>query len=420
MSAGIEHELLAVGSTHGPGDVRKFPCKQCGAQLSFSPGQTLLECAHCGHREQIPTTPEEIAAVREYDLEAALASMPQTTGWGEERRSVACENCGAVSTFEPGQVAGQCAFCGSNKIVERPSEVNVIQPETLVPFRVRKEEATAQFRTWISKLWFRPNNLKHAGQLAKISGAYLPFWTYDAFTASSWTAMRGWHYYETETYTETDSNGNTVTRTRQVQRTRWEPAWGTRQDFFDDELVCASRGLPPKLIQGVCPFDLAELQGYQPAFLSGFTAEEYQVDLGQGWLVARERMESAIHSRCAGDVGGDTHRDLHVDTAWSQMTWKHLLLPIWVAAYLYNGKSYRFLVNGQTGKATGEAPLSWWKIGTLILVIVLIVVGIVLFLRWKEGQTTMGLGPAAGLGVGPAAVGRPEVGELILCLARLL
>jgi hypothetical protein len=34
-------------------------------------------------------------------------------------------------------------------------------------------------------------------------------------------------------------------------------------------------------------------------------------------------------------------------------------------AYRYNERMFRFLVNGQTGAATGEAPTSWKKIAAL-------------------------------------------------------
>lgn len=369
---------LAVGSTHSPDEIRKFPCKQCGAELVFSPGQTVLECPYCRHREEIPVSAE---AIREYDLESALLRTPHAEGWGTERRSLHCENCGATTTFEAGQVAGLCAFCGSPKVVEQRSDSHLIRPESLVPFAVKRDQAVAMFRKWISGLWFRPNDLKHAGQLAKINGAYLPFWTYDAFATSHWTAQAGYHYYETETYTERDSDGNMVTRTRQVQKTRWVPASGHRQDFFDDELVCASTGLPPKLIHGICPYNLEGLAPYDSGFLAGFVAEEYQIGLAEGWATARERMQQEVVARCGNDVPGDTHRFLDVDTAYSQGRFKHVLLPVWVAAYLYNNQTYRFLVNGQTGQASGEAPLSWWKVAGAIALAILIIAVILLVTR---------------------------------------
>ncbi len=376
----MEETPLVTRPTHAAGEVRKFPCKQCGASLEFRPGQASLQCPYCGHKEEIPRTEQ---AIREYDLDAALRSLPRTEGWGTERRTFHCENCGATTNFAPGQVAGACAFCGSGRVVERPSATNLIRPESVVPFQISREQAVARFREWIGGGWFRPNNLKHAGQLAKISGAYLPFWTYDAFVSSHWSAEAGYHYYETETYTETDSEGNHVQKTRQVQRTRWEPAAGYREDFFDDELVCASKGLPPNLIRGVCPYSLESLAPYETSFLAGFAAEEYQVDLRGGWDEAKGRMDSEVESRCAGDVPGDTHRYLSVQAAFSQMTFKHLLLPIWVAAYLYNNQTYRFLVNGQTGKASGEAPLSWWKIIGAILVAAVVIIVIVMLTKGR-------------------------------------
>jgi predicted RNA-binding Zn-ribbon protein involved in translation (DUF1610 family) len=372
---------LANAPVRAATDVRKFPCKQCGAQLTFAPGQTVLKCPYCGYTEEIPLTAE---AIREHDLDSALVSLPKTEGWGTERRALHCENCGAVTTFAEGQVAGQCAFCGSSKVVEEASSTNLIRPESLVPFAIGREQAVALFRTWISSLWFRPNNLKTAGQLAKIAGAYLPFWTFDAYTSAHWTAEAGYYYYETEYYTETDSEGHSVQKSRQVQRTRWEFCSGFRQDFFDDELVCASRGLPPNLIQGICPYELSGLVPYEASFLAGFTAEEYKVDLEEGWSMGKQRIEQKVYSLCSGDVPGDTQRGLSVNTAFSQMTFKHTLLPVWVAAYLYNDKTYRFLVNGQTGKATGEAPLSWWKIVGLVLLILAILGIIYLVMRSRQ------------------------------------
>lgn len=384
-------EPLVNGPTHSADEVRKFPCKQCGAGLSFAPGQSVLKCPYCGYQEEVPVTAQ---AIQEYCLETALSQIPHSEGWGTERRTLRCENCGASTTFAPGQVAGECAFCGSKKVVEEATNKQLIRPETLVPFTVKRDEAVGKFREWISRLWFRPNNLKHAGQLAKISGTYLPFWTYDAFTSSYWTADAGYHYYVTESYTDTDSNGNSVQRTRQVQKTRWVPASGQRQDFFDDELVCASKGLPPKLIGGICPFELEQLVPYESAFLAGFVAEEYQMGLEEGWNVAHARMEAELQARCGGDVPGDTYRFLQVQSAYSQRSFKHLLLPVWVAAYLYNGQSYRFLVNGQTGKTSGEAPLSWWKIAGAVLLAILAIL-LFLYLRGRSGgshaQAELGL-----------------------------
>lgn len=137
----------------------------------------------------------------------------------------------------------------------------------------------------------------------------------------------------------------------------------------------ASRGLPPALAAKLGGFDLAKLVPYRPEYLAGWRAEEYAIDLAEGWKAAQERIVSTQESRCSGDVPGDTQRNLRVANRISDVRWKHVLLPVWSLAYTHAGKSYAVLIHGQTGKVVGDAPLSWVKIGILVLSVI---VGILL------------------------------------------
>jgi hypothetical protein len=199
-----------------------------------------------------------------------------------------------------------------------------------------------------------------------LGGVYVPFWTYDAHVDSSWTAEAGFYYYVTEEY-EVVENGETVTRTREIRHTRWESAWGDRSDDYDDVLVCASVGLPQDLAESLRSFDTAALVPYTPGFLAGWLAEEYAVDVREGFSHAQQKIDAEQESRCGTDVPGDTHRSLQVNSTYSNLTFKHVLLPIWIAAYRYRGEIYRFLVNGQTGEVQGKAPYSWIKITLAVL-----------------------------------------------------
>jgi hypothetical protein len=51
-----------------------------------------------------------------------------------------------------------------------------------------------------------------------------------------------------------------------------------------------------------------------------------------------------------------------------------VLLPVWMSAYRFRNKTYRFLVNGQTGEVAGESPLSWQRVTFLLVGIVILVV----------------------------------------------
>jgi hypothetical protein len=156
---------------------------------------------------------------------------------------------------------------------------------------------------------------------------------------------------------------------------------------FDDVLVVASSSLPHRLGNGLTDWDLTALVAYKPDFLAGFRAEGYTVPLADGYIVARARMAAVIQMDVRHDIGGDEQRIDTIETTHSRETFKHILLPIWIAAYKFNGKSYRLLVNGQTGKVQGERPWSVWK----ILLACLVVAAIIGALVWLDqtGQITI-------------------------------
>jgi hypothetical protein len=353
--------------------VRKFPCEGCGADLRWEPGITALKCPWCGLSKDIAPASGRID---EKSVDAALRA-PRDLGWGAERKVVACKRCGAHTALDPHVSASACAFCGTSAVVEAPPDPNVVRPEGLLPFRISRESALQSFRAWLHKLWLRPNDLKRASRVTGVQGAYIPFWTFDAGTFSQWTAEAGYYYYVNVQVRE---NGRMVTR--QERRIRWEPAAGSLELFFDDVPVPASRGVDASLCQNIEPFPTADLTPYDPSYLSGFLAEENAIDLPEALETAKERMRGEIRTACAARVPGDTHRNLVVHTVFSALAYKNALLPIWIAAYNYHDKPYRFLVNGVTGKCTGTAPWSWVKITILVLTLLTIA----MIVLWAMGQ----------------------------------
>lgn len=354
--------------------VRKFPCSGCGADLRWEPGVTALKCPWCGASKDVaaPT-----GRVDEKSVDAALRA-PRDLGWGAERKLVICKRCAAHTTLDPHVSASACAFCGTSAVVEAPPGANVVRPEGLLPFRITRESALQSFRTWLKSLWLRPSNLKSNSRMTAIQGAYIPFWTFDAATHSRWTAEAGYYYYVDVQVTVNGRREN-----RRERRTRWEHASGSLELFFDDVPVPASRGIDSSLAQNIEPFPTAELTPYDPSYLSGFLAEENAIDLPEALEQAKERMRGEIRSACASRVPGDTHRNLEVQTVFSALAYKNALLPIWIAAYDYRGKPYRYLVNGVTGKCTGTAPWSWVKITILVLTLLTIA----MIVLWAMGQS---------------------------------
>lgn len=353
---------------------RQFPCKDCGADLVFEPGTDCLKCPYCGAENCIPAAPP--GSVQEEDFRATLNQLVGAADTVDVME-VKCTSCGAASNFNTDVVASKCPFCGA-PIVATAHSRKLIKPKALLPFLIKKEQAAQAFRQWVASLWFAPGELARTAERSGMDGVYVPAWTYDSDTFSRYTGQRGDDYWDTETYTERDANGNTVTRTRQVRRTRWTWVSGQVSNQFDDVLVLASHSLPRKIAERLEPWDLKNLVPYRDEYLSGFVAESYQVDLRQGFDVARGIMDGYIRQSVTRDIGGDHQRIDSLDTRYDNVTFKHTLLPVWISAYRFRERTFRFLVNARSGEVQGERPYSPWKIILLILFVVA-VIGIVGF-----------------------------------------
>jgi len=274
-------------------------------------------------------------------------------------------------------VTENCPFCSTHLENKPETTEGMIPPESLIAFGVDLRAAREAFDKWLKGLWFAPTELKNVANLGRLVGVYIPYWTYDSMTYTRYDGMRGDDYTEQQTYTERDPQGNSVTKTRTVTKTLWYPVSGEVQHFFDDVLVCGSKSVPGHLVRGMEPWELGELEPFKAEFLAGLKTERYAVDLKEGLEVAKQLMEPTIDQLIRRDIGGDHQRITSKNTRYRAVTFKHCLLPVWVANYHYHEKLFQILVNGRSGKVSGERPWSWMKIIRLVAIIALLVGGII-------------------------------------------
>lgn len=357
----------------------RFPCKNCGSDLRFDPGDERLVCDHCGNTEPIDHGPWTRArAIAELDYNAAISALPDDPVM-EVTRVSECPNCGARVEFDPDLHATECPFCAT-PVVTDTGTARQIKPRAVLPFALEEREARGEMTDWLGSLWFAPNGLQdYARKGRAMAGIYIPCWTFDADTRSSYRGQRGIVYYETETVMREGRRQNI-----QVAKVRWSPASGRVARFFDDVLVAASDTLPRKFRSGIANWDLTRLEPYRPEYLAGFRSEAYSLALPEAYRTARGIMDSQILRDVKFDIGGDHQRVHHVDTQVDNVTFKHILIPVWLAAYKYRGRSYRFVVNGQTGAVSGERPYSAWKIA--FAVCLGMIVAAVLGYLYAQGQ----------------------------------
>ena len=344
-----------------PAPDKRFPCPACGADLRFQPGEGRLFCDHCGHTEPLTHARPTGGAISETAFRRGIEDQLPATET-EDRHLSHCPNCGADVQFDPAVHATECPFCAT-PVVADPGLTRRIRPKGVAPFLIPEDQARKAMGDWLGSLWFAPSGLvAYARKGRRLDGVYLPYWTFDADTRSAYTGQRGTIYYTTEQVMVRDGQGRTRSETRQVQHIRWTPVAGRVKRFFDDVLVLASRALPAAHTEAIAPWDLSRLEPYQPEYLAGFRAESYGVSLDEGMDQARALMDRMIERDVRFDIGGDRQQVATIDTDISDVTFKHILLPVWSAAYRFRGQSYRFVVNAQTGKVSGERPWSAVKI----------------------------------------------------------
>lgn len=340
----------------------RFRCPDCSAGMEFDPEKGKLKCGYCGAETEVPE-----------DGGGALREIPYTE-YGRAEASpisadaveVTCGGCGATVQFEPPEVAGVCPFCAA-AIVGQPKAADpLIAPHGVLPFALPRAAGNKAVRQWLQGLWFAPGKLKQLAQTEALQGVYLPYWTFDAETESEYRGEHGTHYWETEVY-KTVEDGRTVQKTRQVMRTRWRPASGSVAVPFDDVLVPATRAIPGGRLDELQPWGMEQIRVYEPGFLAGFKAQRYQLELPKGLERAKEIMQVSIVEACRRDIGGDEQRVHEVRTGYRNLTFKHILLPVWIGAYRFQGKVYQVVVNGQSGEVHGERPYSAGKIALAVL-----------------------------------------------------
>lgn len=363
-------------------DQGKIKCKGCGAFLTFEPGTTHLKCQYCGDANEIKA---ERAQVEELDFESFISKKVDDAEM-QQVSTVKCDGCGASTTLKPNITSDACPFCATPLVIRNGTTSSIIKPKYILPFKIDRKKAEQLFIGWVGGLWFAPNDLKaYASRTAdKLNGMYLPYWTYDSNTSSDYSGQRGDYYYVTESYT-TVEDGKTVTKTREVQKVAWSFVSGHVHNNFDDILVCASKALPDDMTRSLEPWDLPELVDHNDAFLSGFKAESYQVGVQEGFDVAKKVMSAEIEATVKRDIGGDLQRVDSVDTQYNDITFKHILLPMWISAYRYNEKVFRFLINARTGEVQGERPYSAMKIFLFVLTILAVIAVAIYFWKTKQG-----------------------------------
>ena len=334
-------------------------CPSCGGVMEFNPSNGKMACPYCGYEEEIQVEHKGFVA-QELDFSTA-GDDDASCDWGTATKTVICKSCGAETVYDVNEMANVCPYCGSNQVMEQESG-KVMAPGGVVTFQISAKEASERFREWIGRKFFCPKLAKDSAKPKAFKGLYTPFWTFDSNTKSTYTAEYGIDHVEE------DKDGEKHTTTD------WYRTSGKYKRFFDDLLISASSKQNEQMLEGLEPYDTTKAVEYKPEYMAGFAAEKYSVKVKDAWEKAKKKIQSMlrrdVEEKIHHEKACDHVRDVRINTVHEDVTYKYLLLPVWISSFQYKDKVYHFMINGQTGKVSGETPISWIKVAIVAAVVI--------------------------------------------------
>ncbi|MBQ9063415.1 MAG: hypothetical protein IJ121_11435 [Eubacterium sp.] len=349
---------------------KSYQCEKCGSRMVFDAKSQTLQCESCGHQVLIINDASKVVEhTLTRDKLAGLRPDP-----GRKTSTMECKGCGAKIEVDADCTAGDCPYCGNVYVLAKKQE-EVLPPDGIVPFKIDYKQVGEIFRTWLEKRKFAPNALKNLYQSGKLSGMYLPYWTFDAKARAYYTAQGGKH--RTEQRRGSDGKMHTVTHTD------WFVTSGTVTHNFDDVLVRATQHMDLALLDNVESFGTTKAASWSPDYFAGYRAECYTKPLESGHQDARKQMERRLESDARQDVLSrfDAVKDLKINPAYMNETYKYLMLPVYTTSYQYGNETYHVVINGETGAIAGSYPKSPVKI--ILFIVAIIVIILLIFLMTK-------------------------------------
>ncbi len=328
-----------------------YLCPNCGGRTAFDIRAQELACPYCGY---VQAREKRLAADEAEQMVDYIMPTTRAYNWAQTQQRVTCGQCGAITMLPPRETADRCPYCAANRFVKSDEMMELVDPQVIALIKIDEENAKKKVKAWLGKGLLAPDDLalRHAGLALRPS--YYPFWTFDGTLEIPWSCE---------------------VNTGSSRFPHWEKRSGTQFEFFDDVLVPGLRAMTHEELERIKPFNLKDLVEFSPDYVVGWGALAYDYPLDKATQRAQDFVKQRFtHMMYTSVESGNQKRNFQAGAGrWSGLTFKNVLLPLWVGTYHYQGQSFRLLVNGQTGKVGGIKPRDNIKLAVLIGICVVLV-----------------------------------------------
>lgn len=331
-----------------------------------------LSCKNCNYSRPLSRFTDQVF---ERKLTDGIRLDGFERGMGTTLNEFSCKNkkCNASFAAYKKESLETCPFCGGEEIESakdnpeyKERQEKVLQPYSIIPFTIPEKTARKTLRRHLRKRYYlmHPGNLKKITQPGKLQPIYIPFFLFDILVRTSWKGEAG------------------VTINQKGQKKEvWDAFSGYFEKFHGNFPIPVSKGSQPHLLE-IANYDFRDLVRYDYHYLSLFATEIYQVEEAEGFAVADGLLDldSAVEvEKKLRNV--NKRRNFKITSEKQTLTFKHILVPVWIGTYTYRGRLFQYMINGQTGRIAGDKPLSFTKIYIVIAAIVLLLIALILIFR---------------------------------------
>lgn len=301
--------------------------------MKFDISSDSLICPYCAYSVKISDSNIEVVE------EKVLYKQLNRNNQDFQNKIMICKFCGAQSIVNSSKIISVCEFCGSNQLIEKNEDA--LEPDGIVPFSIDYADVENYLREWLKNEKLCSPSFKKKGKITKVYGVYIPYWAFDANTENTFK------YYDEE---------------KEIT------VHGTFEKKINDYLIPASSNYDVKELKEIEPFNTRKNKKFKTQYLTGYDAQYYNIGLKDAWAEGFKAIKKTLMENT-----GENYSEFR--TAYSEVTYKYLLLPVWFIDMNYKNKNYQLLMNGQTGKVTGKVPAYILK---YIIYGIVILLGIVL------------------------------------------
>lgn len=345
--------------------IMEYKCPCCSGIIEFDATIQMMKCPYCDTTFDVSALQDMDNALNNPKPDDMQWEQPESQWTAEDgMRLYTCKSCGGEILADETTGATHCPFCG-NPVVMTNIFGGELKPDYIIPFKLDKERAKQELRKYMSGKKLLPKLFSTENHLDEVKGVYVPFWLFDAEADAhinyKGTRARVWRSGDRE-YTETSFF-------------RLERA-GTLG--FENIPVDGSTKMEDDMMESLEPFDFSEAVPFQTAYLSGYLADKYDVAEESSVERANARVKRSTEQAFAGTVSG--YAGVTAESTSIQLSngkAKYALYPVWILNTTYQGKQYRFAMNGQTGRFVGNMPIGKKEYWTWRLIYTGIIGGVI-------------------------------------------